>query len=205
MRYLLTPLALLVLMLTSCSAPDPKTGEAVVATEAEETTPVAASAVEPTNGNVLCTINGEPWSYTEATAFTNTFKKTGDRYAYVTFENDRTEKPEKIQLHFNITKQEIEMAIVNLYPVVDGETKTAKYNWNPNKLTTQPENQVSGTLTPTEETLSGSADLDKLEIAAGSTLSGHSDYQRLSIRDIVFTDLPYEDHDEMMKGLQPGG
>ena len=156
------------------------------------------------NGTPLCTINGQAWTYDEVSAFTNQDRKSGDQLAYITFTNHREPRKESIQLHYNVASQTVTRVIISLRPADGDGTGSANYNWNPNKQAYYPHTRVSGTVAANGSTLSGSARFENLDIAAGSSLSENQAYRQLTVQDLEFNGVPYDDHTAMLEGITPG-
>lgn len=205
MPFRICLLLLLCLQLSACESSEreatAQAPESPVENEAQQPTEVVGRGGSVSAGSALCSIDGKAWTYEEVSAFTNQDRKTGEQLAYLTFRNHE----EAIQLHYNVATQVVTQLIIKLRPETASGVGSANYNWNPNLADNYPDTEVSGNITVGKSMLSGTARIVNLNISAGSSLYQDESYRQLTVEDLQFSGVPYDDHTAMLEGLRPTG
>ncbi|TKD60469.1 hypothetical protein [Flavobacterium sp. ASW18X] len=196
MKKVLIIFGILQLLCVSCKekkAADSQTSEM----KTEENTQVATS-----NDNVLCNINGAPWSYTEASGVLVDDKNRGIRVLTLTFTKYLNPGKEHLSLSFDeATKELFEASVQIKQPGKDGQRIHAIYLYNERTAKSNPKGSISGQVTLDHDVASGTAQLQNLHIQyEGSLLANEKDTE-ITVTDLSFNNIAFSDVKKEMEAI----
>ena len=165
-------------------------------------TPVSITEKEASELNVLCKINGEPWSFTEGSGVLVEDKNKDMRLLKLTFTKYLNPGKEHIGLTYNeATKELIEASVQIKQPGKGDKRIHAIYLYNERTTEDNPKSSVSGQVTIGEEVASGNAQLQNLHIQyEGSLLANQKDAE-ITVTELSFNDIPFSDVKKEMEAI----
>jgi len=151
------------------------------------------------HGTFLCKINGNDWSYTEASGIIDTYGKANKHSAIITFKKKLDKGSESVQLFYDADTYQLETVNIHLkVPNNDGKTMTAMYIYHPDTNSIHPNAEISGSIdlsNPT--TASGNAEVSDLDARFKKDQIANADDKLISIEGLNFTGVGYSDLDKV--------
>lgn len=197
-----TILSMLIFLLISCDEANKKEVNAVQNSAEITTEKVVKTANKSTdNTTFLCKINGEDWSYTEASGLVSRNSSTNIRTATITFSKKLTKGSEAVQLEYDVDANTLTRVLLELKrPDKEGNLFTNFYNQASNRLDKNPEASMSGTITLSEDN----------RVAAGNAIfTVQNDFEKdklanqtdilMTVSDLNFSGVAYSDTDDLKK------
>jgi hypothetical protein len=195
MRTSISILLAAVLLITGC-----KENKTEKSTTTEGITENSSSGSN-TQNNVLCKINGQPWSYTEASGIVLSNKKKGIRKLMLTFTNYLNPGKEHIGLDFNWeTKELIEASVQIKLPSTDGKRIHAIYQFN-DRVKKKPNSAISGQVTLNDDGASGSATLQHIPLQYEAHLLQNKEFTEITVTDLSFKNIFFTDPKKEMEEI----
>jgi hypothetical protein len=164
--------------------------------------PQKISKNEAPDRNTLCKINGEPWSYTEASGIIVSDKKKSARILKLTFTKQVNPGKESVALSFDeATKELLEASVQMKQPGKDGKRIHAIYLYNERTTNSNPKSKGTGQVTIGNGVASGTAQLQNLRIQYESSLLDDQEDAEITVTDLSFSNIAFSDVKKEMEAI----
>lgn len=158
--------------------------------------------VKESDQNTLCKINGEPWSFTEASGIVIEDKNRRIRMLKLTFTKYLNPGKEHVSLTYDeATKELLEASVQIKQPGKDDKRIHSIYLFNERTAKSSPNSTISGQVTIDEETVSGTAQMQNIPIQYEASLLANEKDAVITVTELSFNNIPFSDVKKEMEAI----